>query len=210
MFEMNLISEALVGMDEDRVLELVKNALDEGMAASDILQDGLIGGMNTVGEKMESGDMFIPEVLQSAKAMSSAVEILKPFLGEGGVHAVGTVLIGTVKGDLHDIGKNLLVMMLESAGFEVNDLGVDVSPEKFVEVIEASNPDLVAFSALLTTTMNMMRETIEAIKMKGQRDRVKILVGGAPVTQTFADDIGADAYAADAGSALRIAKDLLQ
>ena len=210
MSDLRRISEALVAMNEKKVKELVREALDQGVLAKEILNEGLLPGMDIVGEKMESGDMFIPEVLMSAKAMSAAVEILKPLLGDEGLSAAGKVVIGTVKGDLHDIGKNLVVMMLESAGFEVYNLGVDIGPEDFVKAIKEKEPNLLALSALLTTTMSMMKQTIDAVTESGLRERVKVMIGGAPVTQKFADEIGADGYAPDAGSANKLAKALLQ
>ena len=176
--------------------------------ASEILNKGLIVGMDIVGEKMESGDMFIPEVLMAAKAMGSCVETLKPLLGEGEGQAGASVLIGTVKGDLHDIGKNLVAMMMESAGMEVHNLGVDIAPEDFVAQIKEKNAQIVCLSALLTTTMPMMKQTVDAIVEAGLRDQVKIMVGGAPVTKAFADEIGADGFAADAGSASKLAKSI--
>ena len=210
MPDLNAIKEALIGMDVNKVEALVKEALDQKVPAKEILDKGLITGMDIVGERMEKGEMFIPEVLMSAKAMSGAVEILKPHLAEGDISAVGKVVIGTVKGDLHDIGKNLVVMMLESAGFEVHNLGVDISPEAFVEAIKEKNPDVLGLSALLTTTMSMMKETIDAVKESGLRDGIKIIIGGAPVNQDFADQVGADGYAPDAGSATKLAKALLK
>ena len=205
MSDMNELKEILITGDGDKLTELVRTALDEGVNAADILNQGLISGMDIVGEKMQSGDMFIPEVLMAARAMGLAVEILKPLLGEEGT-SMGKVIIGTVKGDLHDIGKNLVAMMLESAGLEVIDLGVDVPPEVFVENIIKEKPDVLALSALLTTTMPMMKATINAISESGIRDQIKIMVGGAPVTRNFADEISADGYASDAGSASRLAK----
>ncbi len=202
------IMQLLMAGDSDGVTTKVKKALEEGTAAGEILNNGLIKGMDIVGDKMQSGDMFIPEVLMAAKCMSDAVEILKPLLGDDAVGAAGRVVIGTVKGDLHDIGKNLVKMMMESAGFVVTDLGVDVAPEDFVKAIRENEADIVALSALLTTTMPMMQQTIDAIKEGGLRQQVKIMIGGAPVTQKFADDIGADGYAADAGSANQMAKTL--
>ncbi|MFV0437448.1 MAG: corrinoid protein [Desulfopila sp.] len=206
MSDLKTITETLITGDGENVKRLVQEALDSGHAANDILQNGLITGMDIVGEKMESGDMFIPEVLMSAQAMAGAVEILKPLLGEDDSISAGTVVIGTVKGDLHDIGKNLVVMMLESAGFKVVDLGVDVDADKLIGAIKENKPKVVGLSALLTTTMPMMRKTIDAIKENGLRDSVKILVGGAPVNQAFAEEIGADGYAPDAGSASKMAK----
>lgn len=209
MADLDLIPQALVAMDEERLMKLIDKALNQGIPAKEILNAGLILGMDIVGEKMESGDMFIPEVLKSAKAMSGAVEILKPLLGEEGIRAAGKVVIGTVKGDLHDIGKNLVVMMLESAGFEVHNLGVDISPEDFVKAIKEKKPNFLALSALLTTTMSMMKQTIDAVTESGLREQIKVMIGGAPVTQKFASEIGADGYAPDAGSASKLAKSLI-
>ena len=210
MSDLSLMSDALVAMNEQKVKELVREALDQGVLAKEILDKGLVPGMDIVGEKMENGDMFIPEVLMSAKAMSAAVEILKPLLGDEGLTAAGKVVIGTVKGDLHDIGKNLVVLMLESAGFEVYNLGVDIAPEEFARAVQEKGADLLGLSALLTTTMPMMKKTIDAVVESGLRDSVKVIVGGAPVNQKFADEIGADGYASDAGSANKLAKALLQ
>lgn len=206
MSALQKITETLITGDGDTLKQLVTEALESGTGASEILQQGLIVGMDIVGEKMENGDMFIPEVLMAAQAMSTSVEILKPLLAEDESTTAGKVIIGTVKGDLHDIGKNLVAMMMESAGFDVIDLGVDVDPEKFVEAIQVNKPNIVGLSALLTTTMPMMKKSIESIEESGLRDGLKIIVGGAPVTQAFADEIGADGYAADAGSASKIAK----
>lgn len=208
MSDLHSITETLITGDGDKLQELVQAALDAGTSAKDILQKALIVGMDIVGEKMESGDMFIPEVLMSAQAMSMSVEILKPLLAEGDSSSAGKVIIGTVKGDLHDIGKNLVAMMMESAGFEVIDLGVDVAPEKFVEAIKTHRPTVVGLSALLTTTMPMMKKSIMTIEESGLRDTLKIIVGGAPVNQAFADEIGADGYAPDAGAASKLAKAL--
>ena len=210
MFDFKLIVDSLIECDEAKVLKLVQNGLDEGVAAKEILNQGLIAGMDIVGEKMENEDMFIPEVLMAAKVMSAAVGILKPLLAEEDISAMGRVIIGTVKGDLHDIGKNLVAMMLESAGFEVYNLGVDISPDKFVSEVNEKNATMVCLSALLTTTMPMMKQTIDAVVESGLRDRVKIMVGGAPVTKNYANEIGADGYAPDAGSATKLAKALLQ
>jgi 5-methyltetrahydrofolate--homocysteine methyltransferase len=209
MFNFTDITAALIALDEDKVLELVKNGLSQGVSAKEILDQGLIAGMDVVGERMEKEEMFIPEVLMAAKAMSAAVEILKPLLAEGEAGARGRVVIGTVKGDLHDIGKNLVAMMLESAGLEVYNLGVDITPDKFVEGIMEKGANILALSALLTTTMPMMKETVSALVKAGIRDRVKVLVGGAPVSQAYADQIGADGYAPDAGSAAKLAKSFL-
>ena len=202
--------DALIEGDENRVTSLVQSALDEGGSAKEILDKGLIAGMDIVGEKMEAEDMFIPEVLRSAKIMSSAIDIIKPLLSEADFRAAGKVVIGTVKGDLHDIGKNLVAMMLEIAGFDVYNLGVDVPPDRFVEEVKDKDPDMLCLSALLTTTMPMMKTTIDAMVESGLRDQVKVIIGGTPVSQDFADEIGADGYAPEAGSATKLAKALLQ
>jgi 5-methyltetrahydrofolate--homocysteine methyltransferase len=206
MTDMNQIQEVLLSGDSDKLNEIVKTALTKNIKAADILNNGLISGMDIIGEKMKNGDMFIPEVLMAARAMGLAIEILQPLLGEDDKAAKGKVLIGTVKGDLHDIGKNLVTMMLESAGLAVIDLGVDVSSETFIKAIEEEKPDVLALSALLTTTMPMMQKTVNAISESGIRKQVKIIVGGAPVTQKFADEIGVDGYAPDAGSASQLVK----
>ena len=209
MSDLKAITDPLISCDVDTLMDLVKTALDEGIPAGDILSQGLIGGMAVVGERMESGEMFIPEVLMAAHCMGTAVELLTPHLAEGEATSAGRVVIGTVKGDLHDIGKNLVVMMMESVGFEVTDLGVDVAPDTFLKAIEEHKPQIVGLSALLTTTMPMMRDTVAKIAESSNRDALKIMVGGAPVDQAFADEIGADAYAPDAGSASKLAKALV-
>jgi len=208
MTDFNSMIDALVSCDTVKVTQLVNAAITEGTPAGDILNKGLIAGMDIVGEKMENGDMFIPEVLMAAQAMGQCVAVLKPLLGEGESVTGATVIIGTVKGDLHDIGKNLVAMMMESAGMEVHNLGVDITPEDFVAQIKEKNAQIVCLSALLTTTMPMMKQTVDAIVESGLRDQVKILVGGAPVTQAFAEEIGADGFAADAGAASKLAKSL--
>jgi 5-methyltetrahydrofolate--homocysteine methyltransferase len=209
MTDFNAMVDALVVCDADKLTKLVNDALAADTPAADILNKGLIAGMDIVGDKMESGDMFIPEVLMAAKAMGACVEILIPLLSDDDSSTAVKVIIGTVKGDLHDIGKNLVSMMMESAGMEVYDLGVDIGPEEFVAQIKEKQAQIVCLSALLTTTMPMMTQTVEAIVESGIRDEVKILVGGAPVTQAFADEIGADGFAADAGSASKLAKTLV-
>ena len=209
MTDLNTVIDALIGGDIGTLTDLVKKALDEGMAPKDILNDGFNKGMDIVGEKMQTGEMFIPEVLRSANAMKAAVDIIKPLLSVEEVTSSGKVVIGTVKGDLHDIGKNLVKLMLESAGFEVVDLGVDVEPQVFVDSIRDNNADILALSALLTTTMNVMKETVDAIDEAGQRDKIKIIIGGAPVTQKFADEIGADGYASDGGAACKRLKEMM-
>ncbi len=209
MTDFNAMIDALVSCDTAKVTGLVDEALAQDTPAGDILNKGLIAGMDIVGEKMENGDMFIPEVLMAAKAMAACVATLKPLLGEGESATGASVVIGTVKGDLHDIGKNLVSMMMESAGMEVHNIGVDISPEEFVTQIKEKNAQIVCLSALLTTTMPMMKQTVDAIVESGLRDQVKILVGGAPVTQSFSDEIGADGFAADAGAASKLAKTLV-
>ena len=208
MTDFNAMQEALIGCDQATLEKLVNAAGADNVPAIDILNKGLIAGMDIVGEKMENGDMFIPEVLMAAQVMGACLEILKPMLGDEADAQSANVIIGTVKGDLHDIGKNLVAMMMESAGMTVHNLGVDIPPEEFVAQIKATNAKIVCISALLTTTMPMMKETVDAIVESGVRDQVKILVGGAPVTQAFADEIGADGFAPDAGSASKMAKTL--
>ena len=210
MLDSKPIIEALVAGDAGKLAKLVQAALDGGVSARRILDEGLMAGMDVVGERMENEDMFIPEVLMAAKAMSISLETLSPLLAEGDLAAAGKVVIGTVKGDLHDIGKNLVAMMFESSGFQVINLGVDVAPEKFIAEIKDKKPDIVGNSALLTTTMPMMKKTIDALAAGGLRDGIKVLVGGAPVSQKYADEIGADGYAPDAGSAVRLAKAILR
>jgi 5-methyltetrahydrofolate--homocysteine methyltransferase len=209
MPDFNVISKTLIKGDAGNLTLQVQTALDEGAAASDILNKALIAGMDVVGERMEKGDMFIPEVLMSAKAMSTALGILKPLLTDEESRSAGKIIIGTVKGDLHDIGKNLVAMMLESAGFEVVNLGVDIAPEAFVDAVREHQPNLIGLSALLTTTMTQMEKTMDALKEGGLRDQVKVIVGGAPVTEKFARQIGADGYAPDAGSAGKLARSLV-
>ncbi|MFZ5822221.1 MAG: corrinoid protein [Chloroflexota bacterium] len=185
----------------------VKAALAAGVDAGAILNDALIAAMDEVGQRFEDGDFFVPEMLISARAMQAGLALLKPHLAATDIKASGKVAIGTVKGDLHDIGKNLVAMMLEGAGFEIIDLGVDVAPESFVDAVQ-EGANLIGMSALLTTTMSNMGVTIQALKAAGLRDKVKVMVGGAPVTQEFANSIGADAFAPDASSATRIARQL--
>ena len=209
MTDFTTIMEVLIEGDEAALVERVNEALNQGSDPREILDRALIAGMDIVGERMETGEIFIPEVLMAARAMNAALEIIKPLLAGAGARAVGKVVIGTVRGDLHDIGKNLVTMMLESAGLEVYNLGADVAPEQFVEALKSTGAGLLCLSALLTTTMPMIRQTVEAVVQSGIRDRVKIMVGGAPVTEAFAREIGADGYAADAGSAVKMAKVLL-
>ena len=194
---------------EDKVVaELVQQALDQGMTPAEILSGGLIAGMDEVGKDFKAGDLFVPEVLIAARAMHAGMNILRPLLAEGDVPSAGKYLIGTMQGDLHNIGKNLVKMMLEGAGFEIIDLGTDVKPETFVAAVQEHQPQLVGMSALLTTTMPGMKATIEALQEAGLRDTLKIMVGGAPVTAAFAEQIGADAYAPDAATAVEVARSL--
>lgn len=206
MADFNAMQEALVASDQDKLNSLVNSALAGDTSPNDILNKGLIAGMDIVGDKMENGDMFIPEVLMSAQTMGVCLDILKPLLGEGEGVQNANVIIGTVKGDLHDIGKNLVSMMMESGGMNVHNLGVDIEPDEFVKQIKEKDASIVCLSALLTTTMPMMKQTIDAITEAGLRDKVKIMIGGAPVTQAFADEISADGFAPDAGSAAKLAK----
>ena len=195
------VSLALQAGRAPKVKELVQQAVDEGIPAKDVLEQGLLSGMSVVGEKFKNNEVFVPEVLIAARAMNAGVAILKPYLTEAGVEAKGTAVIGTVKGDLHDIGKNLVKMMLEGRGLNVIDLGVDVEPERFVQAAIDNEADIICCSALLTTTMGEMKHVVEAAAAKGIRDKEKIMIGGAPVTQSFCDSIGADCYTADAASA---------
>jgi 5-methyltetrahydrofolate--homocysteine methyltransferase len=203
------ISTAIIEGNLEEMDELTRDALDEGISAKEILDNGLMPGMDYVGVEFRAGNMFVPEVLRSARSMQVAMDILKPLLVESGEKMVGKVLLGTVKGDLHDIGKNLVGMMCEGAGFEVVDLGKDVSPEGFVDAVKKHEPEILGMSALLTTTMRAMENTIKALQEAGVRDQLKIMVGGAPVTQSFSDQIGADAYASNAASAAETAKRLV-
>jgi len=206
MADLNALSEAIIKGNQNLALEITKAAIDEGMAAKDILDQGLIAGMDVIGGRFKRNEVYIPEVLIAARAMKTAMEVLEPELAKAGVEPIGKFIIGTVQGDLHDIGKNLVAMMMKGAGFEVVDLGVDISPEKFVEQAKTTGIGLIGMSALLTTTMPAMEKTIQAIKEAGID--AKIMIGGAPVTQGYADKIGADGYAADAATAVDIAKKL--
>lgn len=204
------IYKALQAGNAKVVQTKTREGLDNGIEPEQILNKALIASMDQVGEKFKKGDIFLPEVMMAAKAMQAALDVLKPKLVETGVKPVGKVVIGTVKGDQHDIGKNLVGMMMMGAGIEVIDLGIDVPAEKFVDAVRLHNPQVVALSALLTTTMSQQKLVIEALKREGLREKVKVMVGGAPVTQGFADEIGADAYTGDAGSAAQKAKALIE
>jgi len=207
MADLKALADAVIKGDQSTAVEITKSALEEGTAAKNVLEQGLIAGMDVVGARFKNNEIYIPEVLIAARAMKMAMEFLEPELIKAGVKPVGKFLVATVQGDLHDIGKNLVAMMLKGAGFEVIDLGVDVSPEKFVEQVKAKGVQLVGMSALLTTTMPGMEKTVKALKEAGVS--AKIMIGGAPVTQGYADKIGADGYAADAASAVDIAKSLV-
>jgi 5-methyltetrahydrofolate--homocysteine methyltransferase len=205
---MERIAKNLYNGEEDEVAELVQKALDDGHTPGEILSNGLIAGMDEVGRDFKAGDLFVPEVLIAARAMHAGMNILRPLLAESDAPSAGKYVIGTVKGDLHDIGKNLVRMMLEGGGFEMVDLGTDVDAAAFVEAVREHKPSLVGMSALLTTTMVNMRSTIEALEEAGLRQSVKIMIGGAPVTAAFAEQIGADAYSPDAASAVDTARQL--
>jgi len=209
MVDLREISSALIMGDRKKVKELIELALNEGISPEIILNEALIAGMNVVGEKFKNNEFYVPEVLVAARAMKTGMEILKPFLSKSSGVMRGRIVIGTVKGDLHDIGKNLVAMMLEGAGYEVIDLGIDVEPEKFLSAINTYNPDILGMSALLTTTMPYMRTTIEVLEKAKVRDKVKIIVGGAPVTEDFAKEIGADGYADDAASSVDLVNRLM-
>ncbi len=204
------IAAALIDGDNETVDELTRAALDDGIEALEVMDDGLIAGMGIVGIKFRENFIFVPEVLACARAMKAGMTHIEPILSASGVEPIGTVIMGTVKGDLHDIGKNLCIMMLRGSGFVVHDLGVDTSEDEFIDAVEEHEAPLLGMSALLTTTMPNMGKTIEAFIDADLRDEVKIMVGGAPVTQEFADDMGADGYGKDALACVSLAKDLLQ
>jgi 5-methyltetrahydrofolate--homocysteine methyltransferase len=206
--DIKAIYESVIEGDAPAVQSGVQAALNAGVPADDVLHKALIPAMEEVGRRYEEGEFFVPEMLIAARAMQSGLALLKPHLAAGGIQAAGKVAIGTVKGDLHDIGKNLVAMMLEGAGFEVKDLGVDVDPQAFVKAVQ-EGANVIGMSALLTTTMNNMQGTLQALETAGLRSKVKVMIGGAPVTQDYATRIGADAYAPDASSAVRVARQLL-
>jgi 5-methyltetrahydrofolate--homocysteine methyltransferase len=203
------VYNAVLEGDAGETASQVEAGLAAGIPASDILNNGCIAAMAEVGRLFEEGEMFVPEMLIAARAMQAGMNLLKPHLAEGEITSAGKVVVGTVAGDLHDIGKNLVGMMMEGAGFEIVDLGTDVGADAFVAAVKEHEPDLIGMSALLTTTMPSMTATVEALTEAGLRDQVKVLVGGAPVTQGFCDEIGADGFAPDASSATRKAKELL-
>jgi len=207
MADLQAIADALIKGDRNTVADLTSKALQEGVSSKEVLEEGLIAGMNVIGKRFKANEIYVPEVLIAARAMKAGMEILQPELAAAGVEPVGAVVLGTVKGDLHDIGKNLVGMMLTGGGLKVIDVGIDTAPEKFVEACKAENAQICAMSALLTTTMPQMAEVVKALKDSGAG--VKTMIGGAPVTQSYADEIGADGYAPDAASAVELAKELL-
>jgi 5-methyltetrahydrofolate--homocysteine methyltransferase len=207
MADLASLADALTKGDRETVVELTQQAIDEGLAPKEILEQGLIAGMSVVGTRFKNNEIYVPEVLIAARAMKAALEVLQPKLTEAGVEPIATVVLGTVKGDLHDIGKNLVGMMLTGGGLKVVDVGTDVAPERFVEACKDSRAAVCAMSALLTTTMPQMTAVVEAIKAAGVESRT--IIGGAPVTQSFADEIGADGYAPDAASAVDVVKELI-
>jgi 5-methyltetrahydrofolate--homocysteine methyltransferase len=209
MKELQELAQLLEQGQSQKVLAMTQQLIASGVSAQIVLNDGLIAGMASVGEKMRNGDMYLPEVLQSAGAMKASLAILKPYLARDGTASRGKILIGTVKGDMHDIGKNLVTIMLQGAGFDIIDAGLNVEPQKFVSAIAEHRPQIVGLSAMLTTTMLNMKTTIEAIAAAGLRSQIKIIVGGAPVSQKYADEIGADGYSRDAVLAVDKVKQLL-
>lgn len=203
------LREAVIGGDEQGIEAKVRGVLNEGAAAQDILTNGLIGGMEVVGQRFRAGEMFLPEVLLSAEVMHKGLDVLKPSLAKSGHKGIGTIVIGTVEGDIHDIGKRIVGFLLEGTGYSVIDLGVDVKADTFVKAVEEHKPAILGMSALLTTTMLNIGKTIEVLKEKGLRNKVKIVVGGAPLSEQFAKSIGADGYAPEAGSAIDLVKKLI-
>ena len=206
---MDELKKLLYTGDADGLVGEVKELLKNGTRPERIMNEGLIAGMAVVGERFKNSEIFIPEVLISADAMQAAVKVLEPYLREAGVKPAGRIVIGTVKGDLHDIGKNIVSMMLKGAGFEIEDCGIDVSADKFIEALKRTGAQILAMSSLLTTSTNAMRLTVEELKANNLRDRVRVMVGGAPVTKGFADEIGADGYGKDAAEAVDLAKDFI-
>jgi len=209
MEEIKKLYDAVLNGNFKIAKELTQQALDAGIDPQVLVQEQMIPAMDEVGRRYEANEYFVPELLISARAMKASLQLIRPLLTAQGAQPAGRVAIGTVKGDLHDIGKNLVAAMLEGAGFEVIDLGVDVSPDKFIAAVNEKNAGVVAMSALLTTTMNSMKTTVEAIKAAGVRGKVKIMIGGAPVTQKYADEIGADGYSSNANSAVALARKLV-
>ncbi|GAI30939.1 unnamed protein product [marine sediment metagenome] len=209
MVDVKQIAENLIRGKAPEVKELVQKAVDEGEDIQKILNEGLLAGMDFVGDKFKKNEFYVPEVLIAARAMKEGMQILRPLLAEKNIKGAGIVVLGTVKGDLHDIGKNLVGMMLEGAGFEVVDLGIDIAPEKFVQIAEEKNADIIGLSALLTTTMVGMKDVISSLNKSNLKGKIKVVIGGAPVTQDYADEIEADGYAPDAALAVDKVKELL-
>lgn len=209
MANFDQLSAAVISYNVERVKSLVQELVENGTDPVDIINQGLIGGMAVVGTRFKNGELFLPEVMLAAKSMSTGMEIAKKYLNNRDVPTAGTVVIGTVKGDLHDIGKNLVGMMLETAGFKVVDLGIDVPPEKFIQAVKEHNPGVIGMSALLTVTMLSMKDTLELLEEEGLRNKVKVMIGGAPISKEFADEIGADGFAPDAASAADLCKKLM-
>jgi 5-methyltetrahydrofolate--homocysteine methyltransferase len=203
------LSQAIITGDWDKAAKLTKEAVNSGKKPHDIIAQELQPAMFQVGEKFSTGEYFLPDMLMAGRAMSHALEVLEPLLGQTGAPTIGKIAIGTVKGDIHDIGKNIVIMFLQGTGFEIHDIGVDVSDEKFVEMVKAEKPDILGMSSLITTTMPSLSSVIKALEEAGLRNTVKVIVGGAPVTQHFADSIGADAYARDAGEAALVCRQLI-
>lgn len=202
------VAEGVMTGNKSLTLEIVNELINNGIEPLSIINEGLMTGMNVVGERFKSGEMFVPEVLMAARAMNSGIDLVKPLINEEDMPNLGTIVIGTVKGDLHDIGKNLVSMMMESAGFKIVNVGIDADTDRFVDAVKENNADIVAMSAMLTTTMVYMKNVINALEEAGLRDKVKVMIGGAPVTSKFAEEIGADLYTIDASSAADEAKTL--
>jgi len=203
------ISETLQRGEHEQVAELTKQAIDAGLSAPQILNDGLMTGMDVIGQRFGAHEIFLPELLLAARAMNAGIDLLKPLFVGGEMPTQGKVVIGTVKGDLHDIGKNLVGIMLKGAGYEVVDVGCDVKPDVFVDAAEKEGASVVGLSALLTTTMTGMKDVVDLVKARGLQDKVKVIVGGAPLSKAYADEIGADAYGYDAGNAVEIVKEMV-
>lgn len=209
MASLNEVAQSVMAGKIDQVRDQVKSLIDAGTSPLEIINNGLIEGMNVVGARFKAGEMFVPEVLKCAKSMAAGVELVKPLIADGDVQSKGKVVLGTVKGDLHDIGKNLVGMMMESGGLDVINLGIDIPAEKFAEAIREHNPQIIAMSALLTSTMPQIKTVIEHLEQEGLRDKVKVIIGGAPITKDFADSVGADGFAPDAASATDLCKELI-
>ena len=209
MLDLSRLSNAIINGDDKLAFQLTRQALDEAVDPSQLTNQWMIPAMDEVGRRFEAQEFFVPEIMLAARAMKSALELVRPLLAASGAQPTGRVVLGTVKGDLHDIGKNMVGSMLEGAGFEIFDLGIDVPPEKFIEAVQSQNAHILALSALITITMPEMKQTIEAVSRAGIRDQVKIIIGGSPVTQDYANEIGADGYGENASSAVSVARQLL-